>query len=73
MLAENDRINGEFYVDQVIKYILDMDLRAKVFEIERYFCWGTPEDYETYMKTYNYYKEFVHNKNYLDMCGGGGL
>ena len=46
MLAENDRINNEFYVDQVVKHILDLGYRAKVFEIDRYIGWGTPSDYE---------------------------
>ncbi|MGN0428167.1 MAG: hypothetical protein ACI4F0_10230, partial [Agathobacter sp.] len=46
MIAENDRINNEFYVDQVAKHVLDLGYKAKVFEIDRYIGWGTPADYE---------------------------
>ncbi|MGN1165310.1 MAG: hypothetical protein ACI4S2_02640, partial [Lachnospiraceae bacterium] len=46
MIAENDKINKEFYVDQVAKHVLDLGYKAKVFEIDRYIGWGTPADYE---------------------------
>lgn len=62
MIAENDRINGEFYVDQVVKHVLDLGYRAKVFEIERYIAWGTPEDYEAYQATFAYWKAFTEEE-----------
>lgn len=62
MIAENDRINGEFYVDEVVKHIMELGYRSKVFEIERYLCWGTPMDYENYRKTMQYWMKFVHNE-----------
>ena len=43
MIAENDRVNNEFYVDQVMKHCLELGMDARVFEIERYIGWGTPE------------------------------
>ncbi len=58
MLDENDRINNEFYVDQVIKHVLDLGYKAKAFEIDRYIGWGTPEDYELYQKTFEYWNDF---------------
>lgn len=65
MIAENDRINNEFYVDQVIKHTLELGLDARIFEIDRYLGWGTPKDYEEYMSTINYWKEFVFSKGFL--------
>lgn len=59
MILEDDRINGEFYVDQVAKHVLDLGYRAKIFDIERYVGWGTPADYESYQKTWKYFKEFM--------------
>ncbi len=59
MIAENDRINNEFYVDQTVKHVLDLGYKAKIFDIDRYVGWGTPADYEGYQKTYQYFKEFV--------------
>lgn len=59
MIHENDRINGEFYVDQTVKHVLDLGYRAKIFDIDRYVGWGTPADYEGYQKTYAYFKGFL--------------
>lgn len=63
MIEYNDRINGEFYVDQVIKYVLQLGYKVKVFEIERYIGWGTPKDYENYQKTFEYWREFSEREN----------
>lgn len=65
MISENDRINNEFYVDQVAKHILDLGLKARVFEIDRYICWGTPKDYEEYQATIRYWNKFVNSKYFL--------
>lgn len=65
MIKENDRINNEFYVDEVIKHALELGLDARVFEINRYLGWGTPKDYETYMATIQYWKEFITSADFL--------
>ena len=59
---ENIRSNNEFYVDDVLNQNIKSGLKVKVFEVENYICWGTPDDY----KTYNYWKEFFNKikKNY---------
>ena len=62
MIAENDRINGEFYVDQVVKHVLALGYTAKVFEIARYIGWGTPADYEKYQKTFEYWNGFYERE-----------
>jgi len=46
---ENIRTNGEFYVDDVINQNIKEGLKVKVFEVKNYICWGTPDDYETYV------------------------
>lgn len=68
MIAENDRVNNEFYVDQVVKHALDMGYKVKVFEIERYIGWGTPADYELYQNTFEYWKGFVEKEKALIDC-----
>lgn len=65
MIAENDRINNEFYVDQVIKHALDLGYVAKIFEIDRYIGWGTPEDYEFYQNTFEYWNGFYEREKQL--------
>lgn len=58
MIAKNDRVNNEFYIDQVIKYIMN-DKPTKVFNVDKYFCWGTPKDYEDYQNTVKYWENFL--------------
>lgn len=65
MIQENDRVNNEFYVDQAIKHVLELGYDARVFEINRYIGWGTPTDYENYMNTYRYWKEFLGSQGFL--------
>ncbi len=65
MIAENDRINNEFYVDEVICHALALGMDARVFEVRRYLGWGTPKDYEAYMATIRYWREFVSGAGFL--------
>jgi len=57
---KNIRTNGEFYVDDVINQNINDGLNVKVFSVENYICWGTPDDYETY----KYWQEFFHKCNW---------
>ena len=54
MISEGRRINREFYVDECINDAIALGYRVSVFEIDKYICWGTPNDYETF----NYWKAF---------------
>lgn len=65
MIKENDRINGEFYVDQAIKHVMDLGHKACVFEIDKYIGWGTPKDYEAYMRTIKYWARFVDDPRFI--------
>lgn len=49
-IREHDcRTNGEFYVDNLLKPLVDMGKRVVVFPVDYYLCWGTPNDYKTFM------------------------
>ena len=50
----NSRTNGEFYVDNLLLPLIEKGYVIKVFEVEDYLCWGTPNDY----KTYQYWSEY---------------
>lgn len=65
MIAENDRINGEYYVDQVVKHVLDLGYCAKIYDIKRYVGWGTPADYEGYQNTWKYFEGFMRTEHCL--------
>ena len=58
--TQNIRSNGEFYVDDVINQNIAQGLRVKVFEVENYICWGTPDDYETYC----YWRRFFNKSTW---------
>lgn len=72
MIEKNDRVNNEFYVDEVINHIIDMKLKAKIFNVDKYFCWGTPKDYTDYQSTVKYWENFLndfkvqYNKDFID-------
>ncbi len=48
MIRTNHTINGEFYVDVAINYCVKAGLSVKVFEVQYYICWGTPNDLRVY-------------------------
>ncbi len=57
MIENERRINNEFYVDKVFDEFVEDGMRVKVFEIDKYICWGTPNDLKTYQYWENYFKE----------------
>jgi NDP-sugar pyrophosphorylase family protein len=54
---ENIRTNGEFYVDDVLNQNIKDGMSVKVFEVQNYICWGTPDDYKTYNYWYDYFNK----------------
>jgi len=36
--------------------LINLGLNVKVFEVDNYLCWGTPNDYETFI----YWQSFFH-------------
>jgi len=57
MIQRNRRINNEFYVDECINDLIELGYNVKVFEIDHYVCWGTPNDYLTFNYWEAYYKK----------------
>jgi len=56
-LYKNDnRTNGEFYVDSMLNKAITLGYKVKNFEIDNYICWGTPND----LKTYQYWQRFFN-------------
>jgi NDP-sugar pyrophosphorylase family protein len=56
LYQQNIRVNNEFYVDSCIQQIIEMGFKAKVFELDSYICWGTPQD----LQVYQYWQSFFH-------------
>lgn len=60
MITKNRRINNEFYVDESINYLIESGKKVKVFEVDKYICWGTPND----LKSYEYWQQFHKTQNF---------
>ena len=59
MIKKNRRVNNEFYVDECINELIKSGLKVKVFEVDKYICWGTPND----LRTYEYWQDFHKSQN----------
>jgi len=59
LIAENRRINDEFYVDDLMNVALEDGLQVEVFEVDQYICWGTPQDLATYQFWQKYFNPVV--------------
>ena len=55
-MARNARVRGEFYVDTCIEDAIALGLTCRVFEVDRYLCWGTPND----LRTFHYWQACFH-------------
>ena len=48
MKDRNAKINDEYYVDTLINDAIKLGYRCAFFEVDRYICWGTPNDLRTF-------------------------
>ena len=56
LVNRNGQVKGEFYIDSLINDAIDLGFRCKIFEVDNYLCWGTPND----LKTYEYWQSCFH-------------
>jgi NDP-sugar pyrophosphorylase family protein len=56
MIARNGRINGEFYIDTCINDAIELGLHCRIFEVDSYLSWGTPND----LRTFEYWQSCFH-------------
>jgi len=52
MIERRALINGEYYVDTCINDAVALGLDCRIFEIDHYLCWGTPEE----LKAFEYWQ-----------------
>ncbi len=58
MVRADRRINGEFYVDVAADHAIRAGRRMRVFEVEHYIGWGTPQD----LDLYNYWRSYFSQR-----------
>lgn len=56
LVARDGRVNGELYVDSMMTDALELGLRVRLFEIQGYPGWGTPDDH----RTFEYWQSCFH-------------
>ena len=49
------KTNGEYYVDNMIEPLINAGYKCKIFNVSNYLCWGTPNDYKTYLYWQEYF------------------
>ena len=56
MVARDGRVNGEFYLDTCVNDALALGLACRVFVVDHYLSWGTPDD----LRTFEYWQSCFH-------------
>ena len=56
LIARDGQINGEFYIDSLINDAIALGLQCRLFEVDGYLCWGTPND----LRTFEYWQSCFH-------------
>ncbi len=56
LFQRNGRINGEFYLDSCINDALELGFSCRLFEVDSYLSWGTPND----LQTFEYWQSCFH-------------
>jgi dTDP-glucose pyrophosphorylase len=59
MIDQNRRVNNEFYVDECINDLIQAGADVRIFDIEHYIGWGTPEDYYTYQYWSSFFNSLI--------------
>ena len=54
LVAGNETVNNEFYLDVVPNVLIRGNGRVAVFEVDEYVGWGTPHDLEEYNRLQRY-------------------
>lgn len=56
MIDHHAKINGEYYLDTCINDAIKLGLHCKLFEVDYYLSWGTPND----LRTFEYWQSCFH-------------
>ena len=56
LIERQGKVNGEYYLDSCINDAIDLGLNCHLFEVDYYFCWGTPSD----LHTFEYWQSCFH-------------
>lgn len=49
LIGRQDRVNGEFYLDSCITDAVALNLTVRIFNVDQYISWGTPDELRTFL------------------------
>ncbi len=55
LIAADQRVNDEFFLDVVPNMLIGRGLNVEVFEVDKYIGWGTPAEYEDFLRWQRYF------------------
>jgi NDP-sugar pyrophosphorylase family protein len=61
LIKLNRRVNNEFYVDSAIDVLVEQGRPVRIFDVEHYICFGTPDDVLTYEYWHTYLRKVSHH------------
>ena len=61
-IEENLSVDGEYYVSLCYKILLREQLIVRIYELEHFMQWGTPEDVKEYNQWSSIFKYFAHHE-----------
>lgn len=56
LISRDGRVNGEFYIDSCINDAIELGLQCRLFEVDSFLSWGTPND----LRTFEYWQSCFH-------------
>ena len=56
LIQRNGRVNNEFYIDSMINDAIELGFNCRLFEVDSYLSWGTPDD----LRTFEYWQSCFH-------------
>jgi len=56
LVQREGMINGEYYLDSCVNDAINMGMNCKIFEVDSFMSWGTPND----LKTFEYWQSCFH-------------
>jgi hypothetical protein len=56
MFERDARVRGEFYVDTALEDVIALGLDLRLFVVDHYYGWGTPDE----LRTFEYWQSHFH-------------
>ena len=66
LLQREVKVNNEFYIDSMINIAIGLGYKCKIFEVDEFICWGTPNEYRTFeywRNCFNILEDHLYNSN----------